>query len=144
MAQIKGVAIVGTLVLTTILSTLWPNSLIGSTVSVTQQIQSSSTNLSFADLKQPHIFKISTLDAPIQITGKISCNGRLIQNIKTQSTQFNLSPLLRRGRNVIQISGQYRPKDAIVAIELKGAETRIRQEVSGSGVLNQELVLEVE
>lgn len=144
MAQIKGVAIVGTLVLTTILSTLWPTSLIGSTVSITQQIQSSSTSLSFADLKQPHIFKISTLDSPIQITGKISCNGRLIQNIKTQSTQFNLSPLLRRGRNVIRISGQYRPKDAIVAIELKGAETRIRQEVSGSGVLNQELVLEVE
>lgn len=144
MAQYKGAVMLGAIVLTTVTSTLWPSSLMGSTVSVTQQIQSSSTNLSFADLKQPHIFKISALDSPVQITGKISCNGRLIQNIKTQSTQFNLSPLLRKGRNVIRISGQYRPKDAIVAIELKGAETRIRQEVSGSGVLNQELVLEVQ
>jgi hypothetical protein len=144
MEQLKGVVRLGTIVLTTGFMMLWAPSLMGSTMRVNQQIQSTTTNLSFADLKQPHLFKISAVDAPVQITGKISFNGRLIQNINTRSTQFNLSPLLRRGRNVIRVSGQYRPKDAIVAIELKGAETRMRQEVSGSGVLNQELVLEVE
>jgi hypothetical protein len=132
----------GLFILTALVSTLWPVTLMGQ--SITRQMQTSSINLALSDLKSPHILKVKTSESSAQMTGKILFNGKFIQSLKTQVTQLNLSPLLRRGENVITVSGQYRPQNTTVTVELIGTKNQIRQEMSGAGVLNQEIVIEVE
>lgn len=132
----------GLFILTALIATPWPVPLMGQ--SVTRQMQTSSINLAFSDLKRPHILKVKTSESSAKLTGKILFNGKFIQSLKAQTTQINLSPILRRGENVITVSGQYRPQDTTITIELIGAKTQIRQEISGSGGISQEIVIDVE
>jgi len=92
-------------------------------------------------LKQPHILKIST--NATQLRGQIKLNGRLLQSLKTSGNQINLSPYLKVGRQVLEISGQYSPRHASVKIEFLGKNTQIRQETQGNSYLEQKFMINV-
>lgn len=106
-----------------------------------RQIQESSLDLNSSDLKQPHILKIST--NATQLRGQIKLNGRLLQSLKTSGNQVNLSPYLKVGRQVLEISGQYSPRSASVKIEFLGKNTQINQQTQGSSYLEQRFIINV-
>ncbi len=109
---------------------------------VAQNQQATTINFSAETLKQPYWLSIRTFSAN-QIRGQITLNGKVIQVLNRDSTTINLSPYLKVGRQAIAITGTYSPPDALVTIELQGKNTQVKQQTSGSGLLDQFLTVEV-
>ncbi len=118
------------------------NSIFADAVQVKQQTQETAISLRLADLKQPHILKVSALTAT-QFTGEIELDGKFFQKLKNNSTQINMSPSLTQGRHTITISGEYRPSNSSVSVEFIGPNTQVSQQTGGSGYINQTLIIEV-
>ncbi len=109
-----------------------------------EQMQETTINVHAADLKQPHLLRIQPATAATQLSGQVKFNGKVIQTLKTSDTQINLSPYLKMGRHVVEISGQYQPSSGSVMVEFIGPGTESVQEMGGSGKLRQKLIIEVD
>ena len=111
--------------------------------SQSSQSQQTKINLEHAELKQPHLLEISA-DPGVRLTGRVTVNGILVQELRSNRVSINLSPYLRGGRQTVEISGQYRPARASVQVEFSGPNTSITQQTSGSGQLNHVLVFDLQ
>lgn len=103
--------------------------------------QESSVIISVANLSQPHILRVNTTGSELQ--GQITYDGRVIQPIRGKGTQINLSPYLSVGEHKVQIFTRYFPESASVSVGFTGPGINVRQETSGSGILNYVLNIDV-
>ena len=100
-------------------------------------------DLDVSDLKLSHLLEISAAPG-VRLTGQVTVNGILIQELSSNWISINLSPYLRDGRQTVEISGRYRPARAAVQIEFSGPDTTIIQQTSGSGLLSHLLVFHIQ
>ncbi|MDJ0703341.1 MAG: hypothetical protein QNJ46_08680 [Leptolyngbyaceae cyanobacterium MO_188.B28] len=107
------------------------------------QSQQTKIDLERSDLKQPHRLEISA-DPGVRLRGRVTVNGVLVQELRSNRVAINLSPYLRRGRQTVEISGRYQPASAAVQIEFSGPNSTITQQTSGSGLLNHVLVFNLQ
>ena len=104
------------------------------------QQQETSIDINSADLNSPHILTINSDTDNLSLNAQIKLNGQLLKTL-TKSTEINLSPLLKKGKNLINISGKYSPENATINVKLSGDSTQIDQQSSGSGILDQRLII---
>jgi len=107
------------------------------------QAQETAITIDSASLGQPYILSLSASQGT-QLTGQITLNGRVIQELKDNQASINLSPLLSKGRQEIKISGNYQPVQSSVKVEFSGPGTQVTQLTSGNGILNQTLIIDVQ
>ena len=93
-------------------------------------------------MNQPLWLEIQGLNGA-NIQGQVKLNGQVIQTLQGTSNQVNLSNYLRRGNHQITVQGNYYPPQGSVLIEVKGNQTKITQQTSGNGLLNQQINMEV-
>lgn len=111
---------------------------------VNLNIQETTVSLDAVDLKQPYILRVSIANAnPRLIAGEIKLNNRVIKSLSNNQIEINLSPLLSIGMHKVEISGKYNPANSQVKVELLGGQTQVTQETSGSGTINQILIINV-
>lgn len=111
---------------------------------VNLNIQETTVSLDAGDLKQPYILRVRIANAnPRLITGEIKLNNRVIKSLSNNQIEINLSPLLSIGTHKVEISGKYNPANSAVKVELLGGQTQVTQETSGSGTINQILIINV-
>ena len=82
-------------------------------------------------------------NTPTQVTGQIIVNGVVIHKMQKNNTSINLSPLLSKGKQKIEISGSYKPASSSVFIKLSGPGTEVTQQTGGNGRLTQTLIIDV-
>lgn len=70
-------------------------------------------------------------------------NGVVVQEMQKNNTSINLSPLLSKGKQKIEISGSYKPASSSVFVNLSGSGTEVTQQTGGSGRLAQTLIIDV-
>jgi len=107
------------------------------------QTQETAITIDSASLAQPYTLSLSTSQGA-QLTGQITLNGRVIQELKDNQASLNLSSLLSKGRQEIKISGNYQPVNSSVKVEFLGPGTQVTQLASGNGILNQTLIIDVQ
>ncbi|NET37312.1 MAG: hypothetical protein F6K19_35695 [Cyanothece sp. SIO1E1] len=111
--------------------------------SSSSQRQETTVNLDSANLRSPHTLEI-TATAGSRLSGQITVDGVVIQRLKQNRVVIDLAPYLAVGRKVVEISGRYQPTTTSIQLEFSGPDTTIMQQTSGSGLLQQVLVFEVE
>ncbi len=107
------------------------------------QLQESAISLDLDELHKPVILKIESHRASGKITGDIRVNGRLIQSLSRSQAGIDLSKYIHRGKNTIEIIGVYYPRDSDIEISVESDLSKMVQETSGNGKLNQRIVLNV-
>lgn len=107
-------------------------------------VQQTSISLDRQDLQDAYTLSIRPSREATQLTGTIKLNGKTLKPLKTGKTQINLSPYLSKGRHKLEITGRYRPLRATVEISLEGPSTETTQEVGGTGIVNQIIVIDVQ
>jgi hypothetical protein len=106
-----------------------------------RQQQETIVDINYKDLNSPHLLIISSSDSENpRLNVEIKLNGQLLKNI-TKSTEINISSLLKKGENIINVSGKYIPEDATINVKLSSDSTQIDQTSSGSGILDQTLII---
>lgn len=108
------------------------------------QVQETSITLDSENLREPYFLKITASPSLSYLSGSVSCNGKIIHLLGNQMTKINLSPYLKQGRNKVVIVGRYSPSNTVVDIELVSANSQVTQSTSGSGLLNQSILIEVQ
>ncbi|HEY9853427.1 MAG TPA: hypothetical protein V6D28_28410 [Leptolyngbyaceae cyanobacterium] len=109
--------------------------------SLSYQTQETSViNLDYYNLKQPHNLVISS---HARLNGEISLNGRVIKTIRGNRVAINLSNCLSRGRNTLEIEGNYRPVSSSVQVEFSAPGMVVSQSTGGSGTIAQTLIIDV-
>ncbi len=116
---------------------------IGSIAQSQTSVQSTSINLSASELNQPLWLTIKALNGA-NLQGQIKLNGQVIQGLQGTNAQVNLSNYLSPGNHEIAVTGNYSPAQGSVIIEVNGNGTQISQQTRGTGILNQQLNMEVE
>lgn len=106
--------------------------------------QTTIINLSSDELQESYVLKISGSRYNSQLTGNIKLNGLIIAKLTDNSTQINLSPLLNKGKNTINIIGNYTPITSAFKVELIGVNTQVTQENTGNGNIENTLIVYVE
>lgn len=110
------------------------------------QIQSTTVGIDRADLSQPHILQVqaSTNDAPIRMERvQVKINGRVVRTIANNSLELNLAPMMQSGRYEVEISGSSPRLEDTISVNFTGKNTKIAQQFSGTGQLNQIIVINV-
>jgi hypothetical protein len=110
------------------------------------QVQSTTISVDRADLTQPHILRVqgSADDSPIRMKRvEVKVNGKVTRSIVNKSLELNLAPLLKVGRYEIEISGTSPRPDDTISVSFTGKNTNVTQQSSGTGVINQILVINV-
>ncbi len=105
-------------------------------------ISSSTISIDAGDLGQPHILSVSIPSG--YIDGEIELNDRVLSQLTDRDTRIDLAPHLSRGRNLLKISGTYKPERTRVTVELAGSQTQVTQQTAGNGRLNHIIILEVQ
>lgn len=113
-------------------------------IAISQQTQETTINLDANELRQSQTLSISSSQSLTQMTGDIKVNGKSIKKLSRNSTQTNLAPSLRLGKNIVVISGRYSPANASVKFEFITPNNHVSQQVAGSGYLKQVLVIKVQ
>jgi hypothetical protein len=110
-----------------------------------QQLQETSINLNVNDLQTANILRIVKVDNLNNgnLKGEVKLGGEKIKEINSNSTEINLSSLLKQGTNILEISGSYTPINSSIKVEFSGSDTLISQETGGSGKLNQRLIIKI-
>jgi hypothetical protein len=111
---------------------------------ISQQTQVTAINLGAAELKKSLMLRISSSQSLTRATGDIKVNGRLLKKLSRTSTQLDLAPNLKLGKNIVTVSGQYSPASAAIEVELVSANNHVSQKMAGSGTIKQTLAIEVE
>lgn len=101
-----------------------------------------SVSFSSTAKQQPYILSVAA-NTPTQVTGQIFLNGVVVQELQKNNTSINLSPLLSKGKQKIEISGSYKPASSSVFVNLSGPGTEVTQQTGGSGRLAQTLIIDV-
>jgi hypothetical protein len=104
-------------------------------------------SLARADLGQPYILRIaaSLNDYPAKLTqATIKLNGKVVKTVTNTALELNLSPLLKNGRNVVEISASSLAAEATITTRLIGANANIHNQSAGYGSSKQQLIVNVE
>jgi hypothetical protein len=109
--------------------------------SISLQQQTTAITLESSNLKYPCLLKIDTQGS--KINGQIIINSDVIISLDNTTEAINLSPYLSTGSNIIEISGDYSPSTAAIAVELSAVGNSVRQQSSGSGNLRHTLIINV-
>jgi hypothetical protein len=113
-------------------------------IAISKQTQETTINLDSNELKQPQMLSISSSQTLTQMTGDIKVNGKSIKKLSRNSTQINLAPSLKLGKNIVVVSGRYSPANISVKFEFITPNNHVSQQVAGSGYINQILVIKVQ
>ncbi len=81
-------------------------------------------------------------DRGTYIRAEITIDGRVVETIRGNYTAIDLSSYLKRGKNEIEITGSYTPAKSTIYVELTGDQNTVMQETSGTGRINQTLILD--
>jgi hypothetical protein len=111
------------------------------------QVQSTSISIDRADLTQPHILRVqgSANNSPIRMQRvEVKVNGKVVRSIVNKSLELNLAPMMKVGRYEIEISGTSPRPDDTISVNFIGKNTNVSQQSSGTGVVNQTLVINVQ
>jgi hypothetical protein len=111
------------------------------------QVQSTTISLDRADLSQPHILRVqgSTNDSPIRMQRvEVKINGKVVRSIANKSLELNLAPMMKVGRYEVEIFGTSPRLDDLISVTFNGKNTNVTQQFSGSGTINQKLVINVQ
>ena len=110
---------------------------------IDQQVsyQENTISLNSDELQQPLYLKI-TAAKNTKLFGKILLEDKAIANLKDNLT-INLSGLLKPGKNIISITGNYEPKSNSVSVKLQGENTQSTTSTGGNGILQQKLIINV-
>ncbi len=100
-------------------------------------------NLDSANLGQPYILSISATSGT-QLTGQITINGTVVKDLKDNSVEIDVSPLLSKGTQTIKITGNYQSLESSVEIKLSGPGIEVSQQTSGNGIIDQTLIVNVQ
>ena len=106
------------------------------------QVQSSTISIPAVTLSQPYLLTVSLSRG--ELDGVIELNGRVLQQLQDRETRVDLAPHLFRGRNTLQVWGNYHPHQASVRVELAAPQAQVTQQSSGNGQLSQTIILLVE
>lgn len=93
-----------------------------------------SLNLRSSELRQPHILAIAT--SGTTMSGQITLDGDMIQQIKETPTEINLSPYLSVGQHTLEISVRYTPASASMSVEFTAPGTQVMNQTSGNGQIS--------
>jgi hypothetical protein len=110
------------------------------------QIQSTTVSIDRADLRQPHILRVqgSTNNSPIRMKRvEIKINGKVVRTTTNNSLELNLAPMMKAGRYEVEISGTSPRYNDTISVSFNGKNTNVTQQFSGSGRINQKLVINV-
>lgn len=110
--------------------------------SYSSQTQETQLSIDLADLSSPHRLEINA-PSGARLSGEVLLNGVLFKKLSGQQLQANLAPYLKRGRNVVQVTGSYYPASASVQMTLDGPGVSLSNQTSGSGNLSLRLGLDV-
>jgi hypothetical protein len=111
------------------------------------QVQSTTVSVDRADLTQPHVLRVqgSANDALIRLQRvEVKVNGKVVRSIAHNSLELNLAPLLKVGRNEIEISGTSPQPEDTISVNFTGKNTKVTQQFSGTGTIKQTLVINVQ
>jgi hypothetical protein len=112
-----------------------------------EQVQSTTVSIDRADLTQPCLLRVqaSANNVPIQMQRvEVKVNGKVFKSIANNSLELNLAPLMKIGKYEIEISGSSHRIDDTISVNLIGKNTNITQQVSGSGKIEQILIINVQ
>ena len=119
-----------------------------SSVSTNEQGETSASQTSVISIESDNLAQSDnpsiTANQATEITGQITLNGKLIQDLKVNQALINLSPLLSKARQTIKISGTYQPVQLPVKVEFSRPDTQVTQQTSGNGILDQTLIINVQ
>jgi hypothetical protein len=111
------------------------------------QVQSTVVSVDRADLNQPHILRIqgTANDAPIRLRRiEVKINGKAVRSISNNSLELNLAPRLKAGRNEVEISGTSSQLEDTISVNFTGKNTKVTQQFSGTGTIEQTLIINVQ
>ncbi|WP_310429236.1 hypothetical protein [Chamaesiphon sp. VAR_48_metabat_135_sub] len=119
----------------------------GSSVNITtdsdsEQVQSTTISLDRADLRQPHLLRVRGSGNMERVDVKI--NGRLVKSIVNGSIELDLAPMMKVGSYQVEISGTSPRLEDTISLTFTGTNTNISQQSSGSGIIKQILVIDVQ
>ena len=75
---------------------------------------------------------------------EVKMNGKVIKTIANNSLELNLAPMMKVGRYEIEISGTSPRIDDTILVNFTGKNTNVTQQSSGSGRIDQKLVIDVQ
>ena len=107
-----------------------------------EQIQSTTISLDRADLRQPQILRVRGSGNMERVDVKI--NGRLVKSIANGSIELDLAPMMQVGIYQVEISGTSPRVEDTISLTFTGTNTNINQQSSGSGIIKQILVIDVQ
>jgi hypothetical protein len=111
------------------------------------QVQSTTVSVDRADLSQPHMLRVqgAANDALIRLQRvEVRVNAKLVRSIVNNSLELNLAPLLKIGRNEIEISGTSPQPENTISVNFTGTNTKVSQQFSGNSIVRQTLVVNVQ
>jgi sulfur carrier protein ThiS len=111
------------------------------------QVQSTTIRIDRADLTQPHILRVQGLanDVPIRLQRvEVKVNGKVVRSIASNSLELNLASMMKPGRNEVEISGSSLRPDDTISVDFSGKNTNVSQQFSGTGMLKQTLVINIQ
>jgi hypothetical protein len=111
------------------------------------QVQSTTVSVDRADLSQPHMLRVqgAANDALIRLQRvEVRVNAKLVRSIVNNSLELNLAPLLKIGRNEIEISGTSPQPENTISVNFTGTNTKVSQQFSGNSTVRQTLVVNVQ
>jgi hypothetical protein len=111
---------------------------------ISRQTQKTAIHLSAVELKKPLMLRIGSAQLLTRATGEIRVNGQLLKKLNRSTTQIDLAPKLKLGKNTVAVSGQYSPANAAIDIELVSPNSHVSQKTAGSGTINQILAIEIQ
>ena len=110
------------------------------------QIQFTRVGIELADLKRPHILRVGGLmnQTAIPMTRvEVKLNGKVIKTIQNSSLELDLAPMMTTGRYEVAISGTTAQRDATISLNFSGINTQVNQQSSGSGEIEQRMIINV-
>ncbi|MDB9524649.1 hypothetical protein PN498_01500 [Oscillatoria sp. CS-180] len=124
-----------------------PNNFLGdndSKLAIVQssQRQTNTITLDSADLSLPHELTIETSAA---LDGQIVINDESVLSLSTGTTTLDVAPYIADdGATTIELTGTYRPGNAVIKLQFEGPGISISQQSAGMGQLDYSLNLEVD
>jgi hypothetical protein len=111
------------------------------------QVQSTVVSVDRADLTQPHLLRVqgAANDAPSRLRRvEVKVNGKLVRSLVNNSLELNLAPLMKAGRNEVEISGTSSQQEDTISVNFTGKNTKVTQQFSGTGTIKQILVINIQ
>ena len=110
------------------------------------QVQFTRVSIDRVDLNQPHILRVrgSINQTAIPMARvEVKLNGKVIKSIRDSSLDVDLAPMMTTGHYEVVVSGTTTQTDATISLNFSGKNTQVNQQSSGSGEIEQRLVIDV-